>query len=276
MQETSEELCYAVEKLVNIGWSFITSPETETVRLSLSQDWNSNPFSEAFYFSGQSTNNSSAPLLTLKLGNGISSPTEQQQLASPVQQIPLPLQDVEPEIVAKIDVHQSIKELKIDGKTNSAKQYPDPLQAFILPQLPTRIQSSRLQRANFEIFSDANGNQPLDRTGELGAPQIDYRIEIEDTKSDNFIVQLMGVTLNDEFSTMHNGIIPNSLSFGLKFYKFQQVATERVKLYVDNELPPSSQQSSEFSKQRLRNDAVNWPGILYHIGSDHRPDCIYV
>lgn len=154
-----------------------------------------------------------------------------------------------------------------------------------LPPLPitprrselSRGEKARLLQSGYETYRDENGRFPENvEPSSSSTVKSNINLEIEDVRSDEVIVQMVGITLNDDFRERSGGATPDSVSFSFRFYTFPDMSTERCKLYTGS-LPPNYQRSPGFNNHKstssLKNEDEIWPAILYKIDQDGRPAC---
>jgi hypothetical protein len=302
-ETNSEETTYGVEKIVCVGWTFLQSINYDSgkLNLTLNQCLAPNPFTRFIYRSYNYQYKSELEDIDSRhLGNVLpleisfnlndfkvhkESPTvvvhepikiyvkEEEGPKTIIQPIPI-MEEAEPEQEDILEVLPPIKPIEFQPIPDSIKLYKSRL---------TRIEMARLMSAGFETFLDENGDAPT--PNDSISDKLNLELEINDPRSNNITIQLMGICFNDTFKGRNGGLVPNSLTFSTQFFTFPHMATERAKLYL-GELPPIYNQVPEREKFHQRGwstsskystaepiELIEWPGILYRIGPDGRPVC---
>ena len=260
--DSAEELCYSFEKGINAGWGFLTCKSSEPICLKLDQSIDGNPFGTPIYHRKGTLKEQPLESLSLHLIIKDLFPTDTEPSAP---KINATMENVtraikSPTSLARVDSAPNY----IDSISTGQQQQVPNIKEWELPQLPNRIESARLRTAKFECYTDENGNLPVDTTSSEGKSPIDYKIEIDDPRSNRVIVQVMGVTFNDDYIALNDGVVPDSLYFDFKFYKSQSTTTDRAKLYLGKELPPQV----ELKPKKI--EILYWPGILYRMNASVR------
>ena len=260
--DSAEELCYSFEKGINAGWGLLTCKSSESICLKLDQGIDGNPFGTAVYHRKGTLKDQPLESLILHFIMKDLFPADAdisvQKIKAPMENDTSPIKS--PTALARVNSSPHY----IDSKSTGQQQQVENLKERELPQLPNRIESARLRTAKFDCYTDENGNLPVDTTSSESRSLIDYKIEIADPRSNRVIVQVMGVTFNDDYIAMNNEVVPDSLYFDFKFYKSQTITTDRAKVYLEKELPPQV----ELKPRKI--EILYWPGILYRMNASIR------
>jgi nephrocystin-4 len=157
----------------------------------------------------------------------------------------------------------------------------------------SRAEKARLLSAGFEIFHDEDGQKlPAVDPDDCMQNKSDFKLEINDSKSNEIIFQIMGISFNENFKHRNSGRLPNAISFSFQFFTFPNLSTENYKVYF-GALPPVYQlesghqrtastpvhqrqwsqmsKNSFYSEQIAKEESIQWPGILYKVEEDGRP-----
>jgi nephrocystin-4 len=224
--------------------------------------------------------------------------------------------EVKPEpihAVAKVeDLEENIEKASPPHKElEEDKNDPEEIKELLIPKLepdflpfPTvgkrtgksvlsRAEKARLLSAGFEVFNDEDG-QKLTAVDpdECMQHKTDFKVEINDSKSNEVIAQIMAISFNDNFKHRNSGRLPDSVSFSFQFFTFPNLSTNKFKVYF-GALPPVYQlesghqrnastpihqrqwsqvsKNSFYSEQIPKDENILWPGILYRLEEDGRP-----